>query len=128
MTSCTKVTCSKIKDRDPVFKSGQMAANMKENGKMTEPTAVVGFLIPMVTFMKENGPMIRRMVMGSTNIQMVANTRGTGRKTFMTAMENTPYKMALFTRDNSKMDLNMEKAFSNITTILYTMAILRKIC
>ena len=36
----TKVTCKKIKDRDPVSKFGLMAQNMRVNGKMVLLTVV----------------------------------------------------------------------------------------
>ena len=37
------------------YKNGQMALNMKDNGRIIEPMEKVNLFILMVTFMMENG-------------------------------------------------------------------------
>ena len=86
---CIKVTRKITKDVGMAFKYTLMALNMRANGKMTKPMASVNLRMVMALLMKDSGPMIRKMVMGSIHTKIVVTiTRVTGRMMSKTVMEN----------------------------------------
>jgi hypothetical protein len=68
---------------------GQMDQNMKVIGKMMWHLAMVNFIILMETFMRDNGPMIKLMVLESTDILMVLSILELGKKINKKAKESS---------------------------------------
>jgi hypothetical protein len=68
------------------FKNGLMVHVMKVNGNRTELTVRGNFTIQMEITMKENGLMIKQMVMELIFMQMEILTRGTGKMIYSMVM------------------------------------------
>ena len=65
---------------DTVSKSGKMAANMTDNGRMTKHMVTVSSFTQTVIFTKGPGSTIRRMAMGHTSTPMAQRTLANGSK------------------------------------------------
>jgi hypothetical protein len=96
---------------DMVFKNGQMALNMKDNGRITELMERVNSFILMAIFMMENGSTIKLMDMVSTIILMVLCMRDTGEMIFNMVKEKNHGLMDQFMKDIIWLERNMEWVF-----------------
>ena len=70
-----------IKDTAQVFKFGQMALSMKENGVSTKLTEVESSGMQMETFMRDSGRTTKQTAMVFTSMSTAQNTKVTGRTT-----------------------------------------------
>lgn len=65
--------------KEKVSKFGLMVVNMRENGKIIKLMVMAHFFIQMEMSMKETGHKIKRMAMENIHIQMEQNTQGNGK-------------------------------------------------
>jgi len=101
-------------------KFGQMAQCMRDGGKITRPMELVDLSTQMVTFMMDNGLMIKHTGMACTVISMAQNMKAHGKKINNTVSDSKPGQMVLNTMDNTFKVRSMVKVLSHGLTVLPT--------
>jgi len=99
----TKVNGFKPKDKDSVYKSGPMALNMLDSGKITKPMDKEPYIMPTETFMKVNGLTIKPVDKEHIHTRMEPNTLENGKTTNKMDTELNNGLTVKSTKDSTKM-------------------------
>lgn len=111
MVLFTKVNGSIDKDMVMEFKFGQMAPDMKENGKIIKLMVVGYFIMLMEIFSMANGKMTKRMVLELITIQTVVNMKENGLMICKMGTEKKLGKINQPIKVNTKKVKNMDLVF-----------------